>query len=500
MKTDAMKPSDVSFTQRGPGSIRWRLLTLGAALLGVISSGPTVRAEVFQVDSAQAIASAMAQAQPGDTLVMKEGNWENQRIDFVGHGTDERPITLESATPGKVVLTGSSMLRISGSHLVAKGLYFLDGTLEESEHVVQFRGPLGNATNCRLTQSAIEAYHPEDPEGRFFYVSIYGQDNRVDHNHFSKHKESGVTVVAWLDDAPARHRIDANRFTDRPKGEGNGFETIRIGTSQTSGTDAQVLVERNLFERVDGEIELISNKSNGNIYRHNIIRDCAGTITLRHGNRCVVDGNLILGKGKKHSGGVRVIGQQHQIINNYIEDIDDRAGGAISLSASVPDSPSSGYARVADVLIAHNTLIDIDGPALKLDAGYGSKGRSELPTNVTIAGNLIVHAEGGLVKGSEGDDFRWEDNLIFPLVDGFDREVGSNADPQLNRSPSGLLIPSSQGPASKSVQTLWTDHDRLERPRHLPADAGSETLDQGNDSVPLLAVTAEIGPGWQEQD
>ena len=67
--------------------------------------------------------------------------------------------------------------------------------------------------------------------------------------------------------------------------------------------DALVTVEHNLFEECDGEIEIISNKSGKNTFRHNTFRRSSGTLTLRHGNWAEVYGNYFLGEGRAEAGG-----------------------------------------------------------------------------------------------------------------------------------------------------------------------------------------------------
>ena len=104
---------------------------------------------------------------------------------------------------------------------------------------------------------------------------------------------------------------------------------------RNSGT----LVESNLFDRCDGEIEIISSKSCENIYRFNTFLDCAGMLTLRHGNRCRVEGNFFLGHHKKGSGGIRIIGEDHIIINNYIEGIEK---GGFWITSGIVNSPLNG--------------------------------------------------------------------------------------------------------------------------------------------------------------
>ena len=63
------------------------------------------------------------------------------------------------------------------------------------------------------------------------------------------------------------HRIDHNHFGYRPPLNRNGGETIRVGYSHQSMTNSGTPVERNLFDRCDGEIEIISSKLCENIRR-----------------------------------------------------------------------------------------------------------------------------------------------------------------------------------------------------------------------------------------
>ena len=76
----------------------------------------------FVVSSASEIATAMQTAQPGDTLIMTNGTWTNQQIQFAGDGATNNPITLRAETPGQVILNGNSTINISGDWLVVDGL------------------------------------------------------------------------------------------------------------------------------------------------------------------------------------------------------------------------------------------------------------------------------------------------------------------------------------------------------------------------------------------
>jgi hypothetical protein len=477
-------------------------LTFTAAFLlaAVVLSSRTHAAE-YLVSSASQITSRLAAIQPGDTLVMANGTWTNQRIAFAAAGTEALPITLRAESPGGVILNGNSKVNVSGSHLVVDGLRFEGGALAANDHIVEFRGSLGPATNSRLTNSTIVDYNPASIDTRYFWVSLYGQNNRVDHNRFEGQNHSGVTVIVWRPSRAAdHHRIDSNHFLDRPEGDDNGFETIRIGDSNQSLSNSYTTVESNLFERVDGEIEIISNKSGSNIFRYNTFRESAGTLTLRHGNDNLVEGNFFLGNHKAQTGGIRVIGERQTIINNYIEGVDDRAGGAISISAGVPGSALNKYYQVKDAVIAHNTVIDVMGPAITFDDGFDSSGRTLLAQDVTIANNVLRNSGSTIFEGAQGAGWQWQGNLAFggglgPLAG----NPGVMAvDPQLALAVDGLQRPGATSPAINAAAgglsgLLTTDMDG--QLRTAGYDIGADEASTGG-VVRRPLTAADVGPAW----
>ena len=68
-----------------------------------------------------------------------------------------------------------------------------------------------------------------------------------------------------------------------------------MGTSDLSTQDAWIAVESNYFYRCSGEAEIVSNKSAENTYRYNTFVECAGSLTMRHGRGCTVEGNVFFG-------------------------------------------------------------------------------------------------------------------------------------------------------------------------------------------------------------
>ncbi|MEM7455673.1 MAG: chondroitinase-B domain-containing protein [Planctomycetota bacterium] len=475
-----------------------RVLRLSILATMIVVMNGFAAAEVFIVSSASDIENVLPDLDPGDTVVMTDGNWSDQQIEFSGTGIKGAPITLCAQTPGMVVLDGNSTLGISGDWLVVSGLRFEGGSLN-SGSIVQFRGDLGHATNSRLTNSAIVDYNPPDPATRYFWVSLYGQHNRVDNNFFQNQDHSGVTVVVWRDTPePDFHVIDRNHFADRPPGNGNGFETIRLGTSTESESDSFSHVESNLFERVDGEIEIISNKSGGNSFRYNTFSESAGTLTLRHGHGNLVDGNFFLGNGKDATGGVRLIGENQVIVNNYFMETDGRADGAIAVTAGVPNSPLTGYPQVINAVIAHNTIVDVNDAAIVFSQGLGSSGRTLLAENVIIANNVFYSTQDPLFEGQEGADWTWQSNVAFGQSLG---PVAGNPgvkviDPLLARDAGMIWRPQRGSPLVNSSAGGFSRFARLDidgQERVNAFDIGADESSAGEVTRGVL-TGADVGP------
>jgi len=213
----------------------------------------------------------------------------------------ERRYTIKAETPGKVIITGDSELKIYGTYVTVSGLWFKNG-LSTSKSIVSFRKNSKEfASNCRFTNSTISYFNVEDGI-KNHWVDIWGKNNRVDHNNFTGKESPGTTLVVWLkgeEHIKNNHIIDYNFFGPRPELGTNGGETIRIGTSANSMKSSQTLVENNTFKQCNGETEIISNKSCDNIYRNNLFLESEGTLTLRHGNNALVENNVFLGNNKR---------------------------------------------------------------------------------------------------------------------------------------------------------------------------------------------------------
>jgi poly(beta-D-mannuronate) lyase len=387
----------------------------------LLAASPLVAAEI-KVSSTADIAAALSGIKPGDTLVMVDGPWIDQAIVFKAAGAEGKPITLRPQTPGKVILKGKSSLKIDGQYLVVSGILFKEGL--GGGDCIRLDGQHNRLTDCAVVGGDYK-----------FFVHFFGRDNRMDHCYLAEKTSADPTLqVEVAEKEPNNHLIDNNYFGHRPPLGKNGGETIRVGYSFQSMFSAKATVEHNLFDRCDGELEIISNKSCDNIYRNNTFLQCAGFFTLRHGNRCTVDGNCFLGKGVKGSGGVRVIGEDHIVTNNYFSDLSD---GVFRITSGIVDSELKGYFQSRRCRIESNTADNCKGAYLELDAGIGTSRRTLRPENITIAKNIFILPPQGaaLLKGKEGEGWKWEGNTAWGIDFGGEVKGFSIRPPKIDPPP-----------------------------------------------------------------
>lgn len=379
---------------------------------------------------------------PGDRVLLEAGEWKDQKIVFKGNGSKARPIVLLAANPGKTVLTGSSSLEIDGSWLLVDGLSFSNGFLEAGD-VINFSE---SASFCRLTNTAVVDYNHPDEKVDYRWVSLRGAHNRVDHCFFKGKRHQGVTLVVWLSEKPNYHQIDHNYFGPRPELGRNGGETIRIGTSTWSFHDSFTVVEENIFERCNGELEAVSNKSCRNIIRNNLFYECKATLTLRHGNHSEVSGNFFIGNGKPGTGGIRIIGEDHFVHDNYFQDLTGTSvSAAISVMAGLPNPILTSHWQVKNALIKDNLILNCKEP-FAIAAGY-NPGRYLPALNTVFAENIIVADQSPLKWYDEKVRIDFKDNLILsPSYSGTPEKGFTLKNEVLKKMKNGLYLKPGQSP------------------------------------------------------
>src|SRR5690606_6022679 len=106
-----------------------------------------------------------------------------------------------------------------------------------------------------------------------------------------------------------------------------------------------------------------------NYFRFNTFRNCMATITIRNGHRCVIEGNYFIeDEGQNiEGGGVRLVGDDHRVINNYFEGLTGTGVFApvVLMNGIRPELFVYGsgiYEQVRRAFIAHNTFVNCEAP------------------------------------------------------------------------------------------------------------------------------------------
>ena len=174
-------------------------------LLIFLLSLSSIQAEEFLVKDQDAYFDAVSKVKPGDIIKLANGTWRDFEILFTGNGKENQPIRLTAETKGKVILSGQSNLRLAGNYLEVSGLVFRDGYTPTQEVISFRRNKKQLANHSRVTEVVIDNYNQPERQEADFWVMMYGQYNRFDHNHLVGKRNKGVTMAVRLDSEESRN-------------------------------------------------------------------------------------------------------------------------------------------------------------------------------------------------------------------------------------------------------------------------------------------------------
>ena len=430
----------------------------------------------------------LQKAKAGDRVLLKDGNYTDITFHFHNdNGTEKKPVTFAAEHSGKVFFEGNSTFSFSGQYIIIEGLVWQHGGNNlQTRSVFEFKNGNKPAVHSSLRNSVIDSYNNSDLNSDNKWVSLYGEYNRVEHCLLYNKLNKGATLTVWLEQGKAAHHVVAwNYFLERQNGPNadNGLESIRVGDSKTSMTDAHCVVAFNRFENCDGEIEIISNKSCHNSYLHNTFYNSNGGLTLRHGNNCVCDGNYFDGGSKPDAYGIRMIGEGHEVINNYFTGLKaskQMLRAPVTIVNGIPNSALNGYFQVKNAVVAGNFFDNCALPCLRM----GARTRTEAtlpPDSVQVFNNIFVG--DGTVNGnvydenSRGGFIQLRDNLV----------VGISPSQALPPGFTILKVP----PARSNIVT--------------PSKSAGANLLPDDIAVPAkkynykMLAAIEVGPLWKQQ-
>jgi chondroitinase B-like protein len=459
-----------------------RIVTLalaGIAAVAVVPSTAVAAPRVTTVSSVAALQAAANSAQPGDRIELADGTYTTSgAITLRKSGTSSAPITVAAQHVGGVEIRGTNGFSFADSdYVVVEGFRLRQGG--------GFSVPAGSH-HVRITRNVVQL---TSSSGN--WVTVTGNDVEVDHNTFQNKSTEGVflQISGPGDDAMARRtHVHHNYFHDHTFSGSNGGESIRLGYSYRQLSSANAVVEYNLFERADGDSEAISVKSSDNTIRYNTLRDSEGSITLRHGNRNLVEGNFMLG----NTAGIRFYDNDHVIVNNVIQ---GGTGQLIAGSGDIADDTtgSTSHARPDRVVVAFNTVISNRTNVLQVGQGTDRLG----PNQCTFADNIFVGGGAGAVLDiDEGTGLTWQGNLVWAGTGGNVPSSGYRVvDPALTTDAGGLRRLTSGSPAIDAAVGSYSQASRdmdLQN-RYGTKDIGAdEYLGGGTQRRPLTA--SDVGP------
>ena len=387
-----------------------------------------VSSNLINVKNNEELKTAINDAKPGDEIVLSNGVWKDVEIEFIGEGTKENPITLRAETAGEVFIEGVSNLKFGGKYLVVSGLHFRNG-YTPSKNVIAFRIDENQiANNCRVTNCVILDYNQLERDTEDLWVQFYGRYNQLDHCYLAGKTNGSPTVRVDLkgnESIKNYHKIVNNHFGPRPRKGGARGETIQLGSSFTSMSPSNTIIANNLFEECNGEVEIISSKTNFNEIKNNVFYKSEGSVVTRHGNYAMIDGNYFIGDGEnKNYGGIRIVNTGHWIVNNYFYNIiGENFRSPLAVMNGIPKSPLNRYNQVTDVVVAYNTYVNCKSPwqfgvgtnIAQKDVLPLSEIRSARPLRTVVANNVIYNEVGDpnpIIEHDKADGVTFKSNII----------------------------------------------------------------------------------------
>ena len=380
------------------------------------------------VNDSNELKDAISNAKPGDNIVLANGVWKDVQIEFIAEGTEKDPITIKAETEGEVFIEGISNLTFGGEYLVVSGLHFRNG-YSPSKNVIAFRIDEDRvANNCKVTNCVITDFNKLQRDNDDMWVQFFGRHNELSNCYIAGKTNGGPTVRVDLKGVQSiknYHKIINNHFGPRPRKGGARGETIQLGSSFTSMSPSNTTIANNLFEECNGEVEIISSKTNFNEIKNNVFYKSEGSVVTRHGNYVTIDGNYFIGDGvNEQYGGIRIINTGHWVTNNYFFNLKGKSfRSPLAVMNGIPKSPLNRYNQVTDVVVAFNTYVNCSSPwqfgvgtnIAQADVLPKSEIRSARAIRTTVANNVVYNEKGLesiVVENDKADGVLFKNNIV----------------------------------------------------------------------------------------
>ena len=486
--------------------------------------------------------NALPSLNSGDIVILHDGNYGALNKTLTSTIADDAtaqsdPVFVIAENAGGANITAPSQITLAGRGIVLAGLDFTSTSGMLDNGGTSPAWIIRTASNSRyMTLSNLRFFNADAGDDYGHWVYIEGFNHTIEYSSFEGKLSANATVAFKRNTAeagittPRNHAVRFCWFGPRIcSTTENGFETIRIGDSASQAHDMSVTIERNVFYRAiwrnDGQfandLEIISNKSRGNKILHNTFLESYGQITLRHGDACIVEGNFIFGAGyydtngaialrsaNTGQGGIRIIGQDHIVRNNYLVNLAGtnlRAALCLMAGASTwtdgnGSGGNNGYETANNAEIYHNTFLD----CRELNLGFVNGSSNVQPTGVKIYNNAWQGSgtSNGVVRNSAFTPAGSGGNYLYHPSgstgwSGLGGTYSSTVSPAITDTFEGYRIPTSTSPllnAANSTLSAAFDLRNLERPATSRDIGAFERQVSGSDARPLLRN--QVGAGF----
>lgn len=479
---------------------------------------------------------AVNNAQEGDEIILANGSYDvssNKDTKFSDRkGTATKPIIVRAQEVGKVILEGRAGYKFKNCkfftwygfnhrHEASSGdnISFEDGSnnrFSRCEVKLNDKGSKKKGerkshwlqiSDCKAMKVDRCFFHDKPSEGQFCNVK-YRSDN--------KHGEGPLFEYNYF-----LHQ-DYNKIVGDDNIGDAGGEAIQMGDSKLCRFYFRGIFRYNYFEECNGDGEMITNKSSGNIYYNNSFMKTLGTMTLRHGDSTAMLGNYF------EACGLRVGGAKNLIANNHFTKNSAKKEQRLPLVISTgdfeldPEKPreeqqGAHHERVVNNNMILNTFANGDGRADSIVL-WGKNEGPKMPTGNKFKGNIITAKNGKLLEKPEGviingkvkedgeeKEIKNEvsDNIGWPIGNAKKGDLSSgmattDKDPLLREDSDGIYRLQSNSPARNKFHGMpfrkLTDVDIDGEERGPNTDAGCDQFSTASTKPKKRITPEDVGP------
>lgn len=447
--------------------------------------------------------TGIAAASCGDTIYILTNTYSSGTITLNKTCTSGNYLTVSvsdgtAKALGGAVFSGSTKCYFTGSYQTVEGFDFVNNTVAA---VAMENGATYNIVrHCRFTDVLYS-----DGAVNIGKASSNNTHNQISYCHFRDTGTWGGFCI-WVRATTAEGYIgnthtliDHNWFEDHANP--SGYETIYNGDGTGTAGEPELpyytLIEYNFFDNCSSDPEIIKIGVSDNIIRFNTVTGGDGCLSLRMGNRNIVEGNFmeLLNADTSNFRGIRVQGIDNVVRNNYILG----HGGYSSIIIHGGKADKNLSQEATRTIVANNTVKNPNannGFIFNMD-----NGSTVSPVDTLFINNLAecaIASNGAFGFGYTGTGHVWTSNRGHVASGSLTAGGASATDSggyELTQLKTGLSL-NWYYPASYTAGTdasaygVLTD---IQGQRRVSWSIGCDETGAGQD------LTEKVGPSWDTQ-